>query len=220
MQTVFLKKRSNELDMLTVFQSEGQLEEFKETLVEGFRVHLVKLVPFQSGANASDQLLTLCSFEEKLYQSDKDHPKRTLEIRKIANKSSMILQVVQAFPANTGWSALPDDQGEIEHRAKSLFIEQTHLLQKFQMQSAEQLIRQRIFKQQASGKQHDHRGGFCRVMFQLNSLPAELDNVLVRSSHLASHHLRKEQQQESTRVTSNQIFCRLSVCDFFPQVDL
>ena len=45
MQIVFLEEGSKELDMFAVFESEGKLEEFKETLVEGFRIHLVKLIP-------------------------------------------------------------------------------------------------------------------------------------------------------------------------------
>lgn len=45
MEIVLLKEGSNELDMLTVFKCVGKFEEFKETLVEGLRVHLVKLVP-------------------------------------------------------------------------------------------------------------------------------------------------------------------------------
>lgn len=45
-EIVFLKEGSNELDMFAVLKPKGKLEEFKHTLVEGLRVHLVELIPF------------------------------------------------------------------------------------------------------------------------------------------------------------------------------
>lgn len=46
MEIVLLKEQSNELYVFPILQSESKLEKFKEPLVEGLRVHLIKLVSF------------------------------------------------------------------------------------------------------------------------------------------------------------------------------